>query len=83
MDVSNLGLPLAGENAVALDGGRFSQYVEPTRDGDPWCDWPDAEDMLVKAAWRVMRGPEGLKPSAYRLTRDADATTLTLELTGE
>ena len=74
---ADLALPAGKGSAV----WKATQHVEPARDGAPWCDWSDAEAMLVAAARAAMRGSAGVAPTGYRLLRDETAMTLTLELT--
>lgn len=57
-----------------------SQYVEPLRDGQPWCDYACAEDMLIQSARAAMRGQTAIKPTMYKLIKDEEASTLSLEL---
>lgn len=57
-----------------------SQFVEPERDGQPWCTWEQAEDMLVQAVAPLMRGMNALKPNGYISKRDDAKSTLTLTL---
>lgn len=76
--VDNLSVPETASKKVAL--WTAAQFVEPERDGKPWCSWEDAEAMLVLAAHSVMRGAAGIKAEGHRLTRDEKEMTLTLEL---
>jgi hypothetical protein len=57
-----------------------SQYVEPLRDGQKWCDWADAAHMLAESAKRAMQGMAGVKAKGYRVTKDEKTMILTLEL---
>jgi hypothetical protein len=73
LTVDDLGVPLAKSGAKSAL--TLSQSVELERDGQPWCTWEDAEQMLVLAAKVNYPGMKG-----YTLTRDEEAMTLTLAL---
>ena len=84
LTVADLELPPAPETAKTAQPANtvpvLVQKVEPTRNGQPWVDWPDAEAMLVEAAQTRIRCIDALNPTAYRLDRDEKAMTLTLVL---
>ncbi|GAM01748.1 hypothetical protein [Sphingomonas parapaucimobilis] len=79
-------LPIDEKAGTTLSGpgiggkAKWAQFVEPTRDGQPWCGWEDAEAMLVANAQASMRGQGGLTPAGYKVTRDDSKMLLTLEL---
>ncbi len=59
-----------------------AQYVEPERFGDKWCDWDQAEEMLVLAALPLLKGQAAISAKSYKIDRDEKAMTLTLSLYG-
>lgn len=73
-------LELAERQRIASPLWSASQFVEPKRDGHKWCDWDQAEEMLVLSAQSAMRGSEGVSAKGYLLSRDEENSVLTLEL---
>jgi len=73
--VADLDLP---QGAIASPKWQASQYIEPTRDGEPWCTREDAEAMLVLAAKSAMRGHAGIKATKYELTESGSVLALRL-----
>lgn len=78
LTVADLGTTAATVTTLMIPA--LSQYVEPMRDGSPWCTQADAEEMLVLAAKARMRGAAGIKPTKHQITFDSATNLLTLKL---
>lgn len=77
LTVADLGLT-AGEVAAAK--WKAAQYVEPDRNGEPWCTQEDAEDMLVRAAFPILSVMGQPQYTKYALFMDEQKSILTLSI---